>query len=299
CIPSSTLQTFRMMRPVNHLAVSLVMPTTPLDVGLVGAGLAGKATKVPAALGEMATAAVKGGSKLISRFAPYVTKPTGSTNLSALDLAAPKKAVAPKKGVTFKTSVEPSVRSPAASSVKVAPAADGAPKSILRTAPAQKPTSSAKKASPSYGKSPSRPTCSSSSRSPQAPSTAPPSSSSSKPKGVHNPKTKKSLDYGNQKHREFDESLPKSLQKKGIRDEHGKLHFPDKHTEIVHELKPGTVTGVSKGLKQLKRYEEVSGKPGLFHVYAPEGKPIDLDAIVQKNFRGDPVVQKILENLKQ
>ncbi|MBY0273390.1 MAG: DUF637 domain-containing protein [Alphaproteobacteria bacterium] len=102
-------------------------------------------------------------------------KPTGSTNLSALDLAAPKKALAPKASVrspaasSVKPSPEPSVK-PA---VKPAPTADVPTKSILRTA------SSSKKPSTSYGKSPSRPTCSSSSRSPQAPSTAPPSSSSS------------------------------------------------------------------------------------------------------------------------
>ncbi|MBY0273398.1 MAG: hypothetical protein K2X02_08370 [Alphaproteobacteria bacterium] len=172
CIPSSTLQTFRMMRPVNHLAVSLVMPTTPLDVGLVGAGLAGKATKVPAALGEMATAAVKGGSKLISRFAPYVTKPTGSTNLSALDLAAPKKALAPKASVRSPaaSSVKPSVEP----SVKLATSGDVAPKSILKSTPAQKPASSMQRASTSYERTSSHPTCSSSSRSPQALSTAPP-----------------------------------------------------------------------------------------------------------------------------
>jgi hypothetical protein len=275
---------------------------------LLVAGLAGK---VLGTVEKVAVVTVKEGRKLIAKFTPPVAKaPTpGSRELSALDLATKGP---PKKAITFKSSGEPAAKSV----VKPTSTGDVAPP------PVQKPSSSTTKASTSYERTSSYPASSSSSRSPQAPSTAPPAavkttagpvrktatpssstpvgrsaSSSSKAKGVHNPKTKKSLDYGNQKHREFDESLPKSLEKKGIRDRTKKLHVPDKHTEtMVHELKPGTVTGVKKGLQQLKRYEEASGKPGLLHVYEPEGKPIDLDAIVQKNFRDDPVVQKVLEN---
>ncbi|MBY0273453.1 MAG: DUF637 domain-containing protein [Alphaproteobacteria bacterium] len=301
CIPSSTLQTFRMMRPVNHLAVSLVMPTTPLDVGLVG--LTGVAGKALGATEKVATTVVKGGRKLISRFAskaaPVLTKAPGSKTVSALDLAVKdpaKKVVVPQ--VSVKSPAASSVRSPAASSVKVAPVAETAPKPILKPTPAQKPSSSLQRPSTSYGKSPSRPASSSSSRSPQASSTAPPASSSSKPKGVHNPKTKKSLDYGNQKHREF-EAQNKHRHLGAVEDAQKRVLRPDLHTEtMVHELKPGTVSGVKKGLQQIERYQDAADKPGLLHLYEPEGKPIDLDAIVQKNFRDDPVVQKILESLK-
>ncbi|MBY0273450.1 MAG: DUF637 domain-containing protein [Alphaproteobacteria bacterium] len=177
CIPSSTLQTFRMMRPVNHLAVSLVMPTTPLDVGLVG--LTGVAGKALGATEKVATTVVKGGRKLISRFAskaaPVLTKAPGSKTVSALDLAVKdpaKKVVVPQV----------SVKSPAASSVKSS--VEPPVKSVAKPAPIEasstsvpKPSSSMQGASTSYGKS-QRPTCSSSSRSPQAPSTAPPASSS-------------------------------------------------------------------------------------------------------------------------
>jgi hypothetical protein len=118
-------------------------------------------------------------------------------------------------------------------------------------------------------------------------------------KGVHNANTKKALDYGNKKHKEFtEETRHLRVEKKIVEEETGRLLRPDLPTEkMVHELKPGTVTGVKKGLKQLKNYQDVSKKPGMLHLYAPEGKIIDIDTIVQKNFPEDPVVQKILEDL--
>lgn len=120
-------------------------------------------------------------------------------------------------------------------------------------------------------------------------------------KGVNNPKTKKGLDYGNKKHKEYTEKTESMRTEKSIFNKETKNYlYPDLVTEkMVHELKPASVTGVKKGLIELPIYENVSGKPGLLHLYTPEGKSIDIDNIVQKNFRSDPIVKKVLEIQKK
>ena len=75
-------------------------------------------------------------------------------------------------------------------------------------------------------------------------------------RGVNNPTVKESVNYGKQKHDEFSKQT-----------EHMKVEYtdskniPDRNGPIcVHELKPGTVSGVKKGLSQIKRYEEAFDK---------------------------------------
>jgi hypothetical protein len=126
-------------------------------------------------------------------------------------------------------------------------------------------------------------------------STPPPKKEDPKPKGVNNPKTKEPLDIGNKEHKEF-HNQNKHRHTGPIDSKNRPDLNPNNPT--FWEKKPLTPSGVKQGMKQIDRYEKAAkDKTGLFFGYNPNRDvPITskyIDELVRKNFRQDPIVQRI------
>jgi RHS repeat-associated protein len=93
-------------------------------------------------------------------------------------------------------------------------------------------------------------------------------------RGMNNPNTRQAVERGRQAHREFADRV---RQKSGwrsnpmVRSPSGKKLFPDAVTRSGRpiELKPNTPSGIRRGLKQLREYEQATGKKGRLILYEP------------------------------